>query len=38
VVYTLEENLISLQEAMSLLDGDLWQEAIKVDIDSLEFN
>jgi hypothetical protein len=38
MVYTLEENLTSLEEMLSSLDNDLWQEAIKDEIDSLESN
>jgi hypothetical protein len=38
MVYTLEENLSSLEEMLSSLDNDLWQEVIKDEIDSLESN
>lgn len=38
MVYTLEDNLTSLEEAMSFLDADLRQEAINYQIDSLESN
>jgi len=38
LVYTLEEDLTSPQEALSSLNADLWQEAIKDNMDSLESN
>ncbi len=38
MVYTLEEDPTSLQEELSSLNVDLWQEAIKDDMDSLESN
>jgi len=38
LVYTLEEDPTSLQEALSSLDADLWQEAINDKMDSLESN
>ncbi len=37
-VYTLEEDPTSIQEALSSLDADLWQEAINDEMDSLESN
>ncbi|KAK2356784.1 hypothetical protein QL285_094109 [Trifolium repens] len=36
--YTLEEDPTNLQEALSSLDADLWQEAINDEMDSLESN
>ncbi|CAJ2638269.1 unnamed protein product [Trifolium pratense] len=36
--YTLEEDPKNLQEALSSLDADLWQEAINDEMDSLESN
>ncbi|KAK2442716.1 putative mitochondrial protein [Trifolium repens] len=36
--YTLEEDPANLQEALSSLDADLWQEAINDEMDSLESN
>jgi len=38
MVYTLEGDPTSLQETLSFLNADLWQEAVKDDIDSLESN
>lgn len=38
MVYTLEEDSLSLKEAISSLDGELWQEAINDEMDSLESN
>jgi len=38
MVYTLEEDSLSLKEALSSLDVELWQEAINNDMDSLESN
>jgi len=38
MVYTLEEDPTSLQEELSSLNCDLWQEVIKDDMDSLESN
>ena len=38
MAYTLEEDLSNLQEALSSLDANLWQEAINDDMDSLESN
>jgi len=38
MVYTLKEYPTSLQEELSSLNVDLWQEAIKDDMDSLESN
>jgi hypothetical protein len=38
MIYTLEENLTSLEKMLSSLDNDLWQEVIKDEIDSLESN
>ena len=37
IVYTLEEDPLSLKEATSLLDAELWQEAINDEMDSLKF-
>ncbi|GAU39727.1 hypothetical protein TSUD_144940 [Trifolium subterraneum] len=37
-VYTLEEDPTNLQEALSSLDADLWQEAINDEMNSLESN
>jgi len=36
MVYTLEEDSLSLKEAISLLNAELWQEAINDEMDSLE--
>jgi transposase InsO family protein len=36
--YTLEEDPTNLQEALSSMDADLWQEAINDEMDSLESN
>ena len=38
MAYTLEEDPSNLQEALSSLDADLWQEAINDEMDSLESN
>ena len=38
MAYTLEEDPSNLQEALSSLDADLWQEAINNEMDSLESN
>jgi len=38
VVYTLEEDPLSLKEAISSLDAKLWQETINDEMDSLESN
>ena len=38
MTYTLEEDPSNLQEALSSLDADLWQEAINNEMDSLESN
>lgn len=37
-VYVVEENQMNVQEALSSLDVDLWQEAINDEIDYLESN
>jgi hypothetical protein len=37
-VYSLEEDPTSLQEALSSMDADLWQEAINDEMESLETN
>ncbi|CAL9003066.1 unnamed protein product, partial [Prunus brigantina] len=37
-MYTLEQDPTTLQEALSSLDADLWQEAINDEMDSLESN
>ncbi|CAL2270360.1 unnamed protein product [Prunus armeniaca] len=37
-IYTLEKDPTTLQEALSSLDVDLWQEAINDEMDSLESN
>ncbi|CAL9017449.1 unnamed protein product, partial [Prunus brigantina] len=37
-IYTLEQDPTTLQEALSSLDADLWQEAINDEMDSLESN
>jgi len=36
--YTLKEDPLSLKEAISSLDAELWQEAINDEMDSLESN
>jgi hypothetical protein len=36
--YNVEEDPMNLQEALSSLDADLWQEAINDEIESLESN
>jgi len=38
MVYTLEEDPLSLKEVISPLDAELWQEAINNEMDSLESN
>jgi len=38
MVYTLEEDPLSLKEVISSLDAELWQETINDEMDSLEFN
>jgi len=38
MVYTLEEDPTDTHEALSSLNADLWQEAIKDEMDSLESN
>jgi hypothetical protein len=38
MVYTLEEDPSTIQEALTSLDADLWQEAINEEMDSLESN
>jgi len=38
MVYTLEEDPLSLKEAISLLDVELWKETINDEMDSLESN
>ena len=38
MTYTVEEDPSNLQEDLSSLDADLWQEAINNEIDSLESN
>jgi len=38
LVYTLEENPLSLKEAISSSDAKLWQEAINDEMDFLESN
>ena len=38
MVYTLEEYPLSLKEAISSLDAELWQERINDEMDSLESN
>ena len=35
LVYTLEEDPLSLKEVISLLDAELWQEAINDEMDFL---
>jgi len=37
LIYTSEEDPLSLKEATSSLDADLWQEAINGEMDSLYF-
>jgi len=37
-VYTLEEDPLSLKEAISSLDAEIWQEAINDEMDFLESN
>ena len=36
LVYTLEEDPLSLKETMSSLDAELWQEEINDEMDSLQ--
>jgi len=36
--YTLEEDPLSLKEAISSLDAEIWQEAINDEMDFLESN
>jgi len=38
MVYTLEEDPLSLKEAISSLDAELWQEEINDEMDFLEFS
>jgi len=38
LVYTLEDDPLSLKEVISSLDADLWQEAINDEMNFLEFN
>jgi hypothetical protein len=38
MVYTLEEDPLSLKEVISSLDAELWQETINDEMDSLESN
>jgi len=38
LVYTLEDDPLSLKEVISSLDADLWKEAINDEMDFLEFN
>jgi len=38
MVYTLEEDPLSLKEVISSLDAELWQEAINDEMDFLESN
>jgi len=38
LVYTLEEDPLSLKEVISSLDVDLWQESINNEMDFLESN
>ena len=38
MVYTLEEDPLSLKEAISSLDAELWQERINDEMDSLQSN
>jgi len=38
LVYTLEEDSLSLKEVISSMDAKLWQEAINDEIDFLESN
>jgi hypothetical protein len=38
MVYTLEEDPLSLKEIISSLDVELWQEAINDEMDSLKSN
>ena len=38
MVYTLEEDPLSLKEVISLLDVELWKETINDEMDSLESN
>jgi len=38
LVYTLEEDPLSLKEAISSSDAELWQEAINDEMDFLESN
>ena len=38
LVYILEEDPLSLKKAISLMDAELWQEAINEEMDFLESN
>lgn len=38
MVYTLEDYLTSIQEYLSFLSADLWQEIVNDEIYSIEFN
>ena len=38
LVYTLEEDPLSLKEAISSLDAEIWQEVINDEMDFLESN
>ncbi len=38
LVYTLEDDPLSLKEVISSLDAELWQEAINDEMDSLDYN
>jgi len=38
LVYTLEEDPLSLKKAISSLDAELWQEAINDEMDFLDSN
>jgi len=38
LVYTLEDDPLSLKEVISSLDVDLWQEGINDEMDFLQFN
>ena len=38
LVYTLEEDSLSLKEVISSLDAELWQKAINDEMDFLESN
>jgi hypothetical protein len=38
LIYTLDEDPLSLKEVISSLDSELWQEAINDEMDILESN